>query len=39
MGADHTLTDELLAEGGVHYKTRPDGRLYIDVPFTAETIP
>jgi hypothetical protein len=33
------LTDELLAHGGVHYKNRPDGRLYIDIPFTAETLP
>lgn len=33
------LADELLAQGGVHYKSRPDGRLYIDVPFTTETMP
>jgi hypothetical protein len=33
------LADELLAQGGVHYKSRPDGRPYIDIPFTAETIP
>jgi len=33
------LADELLAQGGVHYKSRPDGRIYIDIPFTAETMP
>lgn len=33
------LADELLAQGGVHYKRRPDGRLGIDIPFTAETMP
>lgn len=33
------LADELLSHGGIHYKSRPDGRLYIDIPFTAETIP
>jgi hypothetical protein len=33
------LADELLAQGGIHYKSRPDGRLYIDIPFTAETMP
>jgi hypothetical protein len=33
------LADELLAHGGIHYKSRVDGRLYIDIPFTAETMP
>lgn len=33
------LADELLARGGIHYKSRPDGRLYIDIPFTPETMP
>lgn len=32
------LADELLAHCGIHYKSRPDGRLYIDIPFTAETM-
>lgn len=33
------LVDEVIGHGGVHYKTRPDGRLYIDVPLSAETTP
>lgn len=33
------LADELLAEGGVHYKTMPNGGLGIDIPLTAETMP
>ena len=33
------LADELLAQNGIHYKSRPNGQLYIDIPFTAETLP
>jgi hypothetical protein len=33
------LADELLAQGGIHFRNRPDGRLYIDIPFKAETMP
>ena len=33
------LADELLAQGGVHYKSRPNGGLGIDIPLTAETMP
>ena len=33
------LADELLAEGGVHYKSRPNGGLGIDIPLTTETMP
>ena len=29
----------LLDQGGVRYTSRPDGRLRIDIPFTAETMP
>jgi hypothetical protein len=33
------LADDLLAQGGVHYRYRPNGRLYVDVPFTTATMP
>ena len=33
------VADELLAQGGVHYKSRPNGGLGIDIPFMAETMP
>lgn len=33
------IADELLAEGGIHFKRRRDGHLYIDIPFTVETMP
>jgi hypothetical protein len=33
------LADGLLAQGGVHYMSRSDGPPYINIPFTAETMP
>lgn len=33
------IADELLAQGGLHFKNRPDGSRYIDIPFKAETMP
>ena len=33
------LVDDLLAQGGIHYCRRPDGSLYINIPFTSETMP
>jgi hypothetical protein len=33
------LADELLAHGGILYQTLADGRAYVDIPFTAETMP
>ncbi len=33
------LVDDLLAQGGIHYCCRPDGSLYINIPFTSETMP
>ena len=33
------LADELLAQNGIHYKSRSNGQLYIDIPLTAETTP
>ena len=33
------IADDLLALDGIHFKSRPDGRLYIDIPFKADTMP
>lgn len=33
------LLEEVLAFGGIHFQYMSDGRLRIDIPFTAETMP
>jgi len=33
------LVDELVAAGGLRITDQPDGGLYVDIPFTPETMP
>jgi len=33
------LADELIELGGVHVEDRPGGEIYVDIPFTAQTMP
>lgn len=33
------LLEEVLASGGLHFEDMPDGSLYINIPFTTETMP
>ncbi|SCK11151.1 hypothetical protein VAR608DRAFT_0545 [Variovorax sp. HW608] len=33
------LLEDVLAAGGLHFSQTPDGRLQVNIPFTAETMP